>query len=437
MTIDVSPITSAGEVLPAQRVLFDTGSAGLALCNTDFSSRLEDAEVPRLVPCKVYGGPGDWVFGYWGKVYKGGLDLGGVQVQDANFGVMQQEIGMPCNIKGFMGIFGAAFKPNFKMWKTTAALPDKLWNPGKVDDCATSIPGANGQTTLTPPLQQLTEGLAEGGVSRVGIYWSGLIGQSEGMLYLNDAAIANPHYVEDCTLRARMKQGAAGHYNIFVKSMTVGGVKFTGFPCTEDLQTFCIMDTGSSTTTLPQEVIDALSVSDGLLEIELEGPSLEQPTAKLKFDIGAMKGVLDPPIDSGGPMNESVTMLGLPTWAFYYTVFSSDGTVDFVPHECHDKCGLESMPESVSDARAAAVSSGHLDDFQIKSSASAGILRAGGGLQQRPVGAVASGVALAALCAAVVGLAWQRRNGFMGSLASEMAALRTATAEEVQGVFTE
>jgi len=436
MTIEVSPITSAGEVLPAQRVLFDTGSAGLALCDTSFSSQLEDVYVPGLVPCKVYGGPGNWVFGYWGKVYKGGLDIGGVRVEDANYGVMQQETGMPCNIKGFMGIFGAAFKPNFKMWETTAALPDQLWTPGQVDDCKTSIPGADGQTTLTPPLEQLTTELAAGGVSRVGIYWSGRVGPSGGMLYLNSAATANPHYVTDCALRARLKQGAAGHYNIFVKSMSVGGVKFTGFPCTEDMQTFCIMDTGAGTTTLPDEVVDAIGDSDGPLEIELEGPSPEQPAVTLRFDIAAMKGVLDPPIDKGGPIKESITMLGLPTWAFYYTVFSSDGTVDFVPHECQDACGEESMPESVSDARAAALGSGHFADLQIKSSADGARLRVGGGLQQRGVEVAASMVMLTAFGAAVLGVARWRR-GSTAAPASETAVLCSAGLEEVDdGMFS-
>ena len=46
-----------------------------------------------------------------------------------------------------------------------------------------------------------------------------------------------------------------------------------------------------------------------------------------------MKKFMDTPLDGPPvPINESFVMLGFPTWAFYYTVFSSDGMVEFVPH---------------------------------------------------------------------------------------------------------
>jgi len=172
------------------------------------------------------------------------------------------------------------------------------------------------------------------------------VGASVGMLYLNDAAIGNPHYSSDCALRARSVEGTAGHYNIFIRSVTVGGKTFTGFPCTQDLDTFCILDTGSSTTTFPQEVVDAIG-DTGSLEIELEGPP-GQPSAKLILDIAALGRVQETPIDGVPvPISESFVMLGLPTWAFYYTVFSSDGVTEFISHDC---CSETPAPEPSTDA---------------------------------------------------------------------------------------
>lgn len=334
MTVDVSPVTSCGKVLPPQRVLFDTGSAGLALCNKSFSPLLKDQLKPGLVPCKSYGGPGNWVSGYWGRVYKGKLEMGGVPIHGAHYAVMEQDIGMPCNIRGFMGIFGASLMPDYFLWETTSNLSEPLWPPGKVESCEESIPGVTGKTTLMPPLEQLSRELAEEQeVRRLGIYWSGLVGDSVGMIYMNHAAVANPHYVSNSAMQARLKQGLNGEYNIFIKSIKVDGVTFTGFPCTaEDLRYYCILDTGSGSTVFPQEVADAIGES-GSLEIELEGPRAADPSVKLVFDISALKKVNEDPI-GGAPfeINESFTMLGFPTWAFYYTVFSSDGTVDFVPH---------------------------------------------------------------------------------------------------------
>mmetsp|Transcript_55307 Transcript_55307/g.177321 ORF Transcript_55307/g.177321 Transcript_55307/m.177321 type:complete len:530 (-) Transcript_55307:83-1672(-) len=331
VTIDVSPILPTGEVLPAQRVLFDTGSAGLALCNKSFHDLLSTSRVPGLVPCKSYGGPGNWVAGYWGRVYKGSLYMDGVSISDTHYSVMEQDIGMPCNVHGFMGIFGSAFTSNYKLWETTQEITEPLWSAGEVQECQASIPGVTGETTKTPPLEQLSTELAGGAVNRVGIYWNGQVGPSVGTLYLGSTAISNPHYVRSQVLRARWEQGLNGHYNVFVKSMTAGGIKFTGFPCnSDDLSQFCILDTGSSAMTIPQEVSDAIGT--GSLQVELEGVSSEQPTITLEFDISAMKQMEEEPVEGVPvPVNESFVMLGLPTWAFYYTVFSSDSTLDFVP----------------------------------------------------------------------------------------------------------
>lgn len=334
MTVDVSPVTSSGQVLPQQRVLFDTGSAGLALCNTSFSDVLGDLLKPGFVPCKSYGGPGNWVSGYWGKVYEGGLQIGGVLTHGANYAVMQQQIGMPCNVHGFMGIFGAALKPDYFLWETTATLSKPLWKAGEVDSCETSIPGVTGKTTLMPPLEHMGRELAGGDVRRLGIYWSGHMGNSVGTVYMNDDAVAdNPHYDARSALRARLKQGLNGEYNIFIKSMKAGGVTFTGFPCTaKDLRQYCILDTGSSATVLPKAVVDAAGGS-GSLEVELEGPGSQDPSVRLVFDIPEMSRIMDTPLDGPPlPINQSFVMLGFPTWAFYYTVFSSDGVAEFVPH---------------------------------------------------------------------------------------------------------
>lgn len=169
------------------------------------------------------------------------------------------------------------------------------------------------------------------------------------MLYLNEAAVTNPHYRAKCAQRARVSQGLNGEFNIFIKSMTAGNVTFTGFPCTaEDLRTYCILDTGGSSTLLPQVVFDA--IGDGPLEIELEGPSPGAPTAKIAFDVTALKRMQPVPLEGVPiPIEESFTSLGLPTWAVYYTVFSSDETVEFVPHAYPDTGHGMDCPDDNSD----------------------------------------------------------------------------------------
>ena len=103
----VSPVDANGGLLPAQRLVVDTGSSTLAFCQ---SSLLQEAayQETNYISCNLYN-PGGSFTGYWGPFVAGHLHAGGVTFQNSFYSIMAQEAGMPCR-NGIDGIFGIAFR---------------------------------------------------------------------------------------------------------------------------------------------------------------------------------------------------------------------------------------------------------------------------------------------------------------------------------------
>jgi len=184
-----------------------------------------------------------------------------------------------------------------------------------------------------PPLLQKLQ--SEGGPEKVGIYWSGQKGVDEGTLFFGDAATTNPHYLAAPAL-SPAALGEVGWYDIRVARISVGQIDFTGITCNPyTAGENCILDTGTPSIVVPQKVYDRLQEAisqetSALLTFWLASASPEGEAVPVSFDATALLRL--------GGISASAKgdglILGLPLWAFYYTVFSiGEKSVTFVPQK--------------------------------------------------------------------------------------------------------
>ena len=98
----VSPVATNGQLLPAQKLVVDTGSSTLAFCQSSF---LQEAsfESTDYISCNQYN-PGGDPTGYWGPFVVGEIRAGNVTFQQASYSIMAQQENMPCadGIQGFL-----------------------------------------------------------------------------------------------------------------------------------------------------------------------------------------------------------------------------------------------------------------------------------------------------------------------------------------------
>merc|ERR1712187_554249 len=102
----------------------------------------------------------------------------------------------------------------------------------------------------------------------------------------------------------------------------------------------CLVDTGTPIMFVPSSVYSAISGGQtGSLTLQLAGPD---GAITLSFDAETLaKNQYIAPYQ-GGPY-----ILGLPLWAFYYTVFNVDGRkISFVEHSASELQALRSLTES-------------------------------------------------------------------------------------------
>lgn len=178
-------------------------------------------------------------------------------------------------------------------------------------------------------MQYLNDIQASGGQKQLGIYWSGKFGDGEGGLYLGSAATDNPHFNKDAAAQiGRAKLDTSGNYNINIQSIDYGGQRFE-LTCVKEGQYQCLTDTGTPTLMLPRAVYDAATTSKtGDISINLDGS--EGGSVTLKFDVARL--IENDWIEPGS----SLTMLGLPLRAFYYTVMDlADKSLAFSPMEAY------------------------------------------------------------------------------------------------------
>eukprot|EP00439_Symbiodinium_sp_Y106_P068593 s385_g11.t1 len=230
---------------------------------------------------------------------------------------MAQEAGMPCR-NGIDGIFGIAFR-QLDVAYPADERPDFSTNEGA--QCPRAV------QALPPPMIQKLRN--NGGVEKLGIYWSGQMGENQGMLYLDDAAVTNEHYDKSSVVGPAVL-GEVGWYDIAVQKITVGDQEFTGFGCAPSSGQQCIMDTGTPSLVLPPQVFDSAAQlidfgESATLTFWLPGISGE--AVAVSFDLQALSNM--GALSKGGQGTNLI--LGLPLWAFYYTVFDIGGqSVSFI-----------------------------------------------------------------------------------------------------------
>jgi|Transcript_66958 hypothetical protein len=313
LLVTASPKDAGGNALSAQKLLLDTGSSTLAFCDSAFADKLKSLQ-SEYYSCNIYGSA-TVKEGYWGAFYKGGVDISGsLQVSNAYFSVMKQQVSMPCT-SGVSGIFGIAFH---QLDQATSEEPSS-WPSGGVGSCPRP------STDFVQPLMQYLN--SEGATKQVGIYWSGNLGDGEGQLYLDGDATSNPHYNAAAAEKVgKAKLGTFGWYDINVQSVEFNGQAFSDITCDPQGGSPCIMDSGTPVLVVPQGAYDAMSKSQtGDLIVKLEGAS--GGSVQLSFDVQTL---FKNQWVQGSP--QVGVILGLPLRAFYYTVMDiSDSSASFTP----------------------------------------------------------------------------------------------------------
>jgi len=306
--------------LQSQELLLDTGSSTLAFCDASISSSVKSLKTDYL-SCNKYGSGNE---GYWGFFYQGAVDLGNNLVLDESYySVMQEEVSMPCG-SGLQGIFGVAFKQ----------LDQAAYHPSPLDWPAGSVGSCPQATTdfVGPLMQYLKQDTPEG---RLGIYWSGQVGSSQGELYVGQVAVSNSHYTQGSALQASL--GETGYYDITIEQFEWSGQTYS-VSCGD---VPCLMDTGTPVMLVPAELYDQMIYSHpgDVLSVTMASPS-GSPMG-LVFDAQFLvQNKYVAPHQQGEPY-----ILGLPLWSTYYTVFNVDGrTVDFVQHSSAELMALKKGP---------------------------------------------------------------------------------------------
>ncbi|CAE7180627.1 ANKRD17 [Symbiodinium pilosum] len=316
----VSPVASSGGILPAQKLVVDTGSSTLAFCQSSFLQ--EAAYKPtNYISCNQYN-PGGDATGYWGPFVVGQIQAGNVTFSQASYSIMEQEQNMPCK-DGIQGIFGIAFR---QLDVGFPAEQKPNWLEGGP---SASCPDAAG--VVPPPLMQNLR--AHGGVEKLGIYWSGQLGENQGRLYLDQDAVLNEHYDESRIVGPAVL-GEIGWYDINVQKISLGGEEFSNFNCNPSQPgQQCIMDTGTPALVLPPQVFEYASQlidmgEPATLSFWLPGTSGEN--VPVSFDLNILNKMAA--LSKGGQGTNII--LGLPLWAFYYTIFDISGqSVSFFPQK--------------------------------------------------------------------------------------------------------
>jgi len=313
LLVDVEPQSLQGEWFPKQRMVLDSGSSTLAFCNKQFISDAQ-YQSSEYISCNLYNPGGDFT-GYWGPFVKGPVKAGNVTLNQAAYSIMTQEKNMPCT-QGLDGIFGIAFR---QLDVAYLAADENQMTLGEEKFTCPQQPAG----VVPPPLVQH---LRMEDNQQIGIFWSGQQGEGQGRLYLGSAAMENEHYSQQYALAAHL--GEQGWYDISVESITVGGETLTGLNCDPVNGQTCILDTGTPSIVLPGQAYDLVQeAGSGSLSFQLTG--VGDGPVTLNFDLQKLTemGAI-----SKGSKGDGL-ILGLPIWAFYYTVFDLQAQqVIFVPN---------------------------------------------------------------------------------------------------------
>jgi hypothetical protein len=314
LLVTASPISPSGEHISPQKLLLDTGSSTLAFCDSSLIDKVKSLQ-QNDYSCNIYGSA-TVKEGFWGPFYKGGVHIanGDIQVADASYSIMKQQVSMPCS-SAVQGIFGIAFH---QLDQATSEAPSN-WPSQGVGSCPRP------STDFVQPLMQYLN--SEGGVKQVGIYWSGKIGDGQGQLYLDVDATNNPHYdASEAASIGKASLGEFGWYDIDVQSVGYNGKSYTDIKCSPTEGSPCIMDTGTPVLVIPEDAYNAMAAGrTGELSVKLKASGGLSKPVELTFDAKTLleNNWVEPSPQAG-------VILGLPLRAFYYSVMDiSDKTIMF------------------------------------------------------------------------------------------------------------
>merc|ERR1712232_1372231 len=316
LTVDVNIEGKA-----SQECLLDTGSSTLAFCDASLETGLAKTD---YMSCNLYGSGNE---GFWGFFYKGSIGVGSdLSIPSAYYTVMHQEVSMPCG-SGLQGIFGVAFK----QLDQASVPPSPLnWPSGSVGSCPQP------STDFVGPLMSyLKQDTPQG---RLGIYWNGAVGTSTGELYVGPTAETNSHYTSGAVQTAIL--GETGYYDVTINQFSFDGQSYSVSCSSSVFGSPCLIDTGTPIMFVPSSVYSAISGGQtGPLTLELASPS---GAITLSFDAETLANNQYIAPYQGGPY-----ILGLPLWAFYYTVFNVDGkAMSFVEHSASELQALKNLTKS-------------------------------------------------------------------------------------------
>ena len=127
-------------------------------------------------------------------------------------------------------------------------------------------------------------------MEKLGIHWSGQLGENQGRIYLDDAAVTNEHY-DKTTVVGPAVLAEKEWYETAVQNVSVGDQEFTGLGCAPKFGRLCIMDTGTPRVTLPQEVYDfaaQLIEAGGSANLTFWLPGVSGEAVPLCFDLATI-----------------------------------------------------------------------------------------------------------------------------------------------------
>merc|ERR1712183_965295 len=104
----------------------------------------------------------------------------------------------------------------------------------------------------------------------MGIYWSGRLGEGQGMLYLDEDTTSNEHHnAEEASAIGKAHPGEFGWMDIGVDHLEFDGQSFSDVVCNPQQGAPCIMDTGTPVLLLPTSVVQAMnSAQQGPLKMK-------------------------------------------------------------------------------------------------------------------------------------------------------------------------
>lgn len=258
-----------------------------------------------------------------GYVFNGSAQVAGHPFREGViYSVMDQKFAMPCG-SGLAGIAGVGFRKLNGVTKGNQKITP--WNMTKVreDQWAPSCPKEDADLPVN--LWSFLRG--KDAIERLGIYWEGKVGNSTGTFYLDDAAVSNSHFREPFAQKVRLDE--FGWISFKTNKISANGQTWdaTGY-CgwsTDGVWNggpTCIMDTGTPFISIPSDAWTWPGRPSGPLSLELEG--VDGPVS-INLDAGAL-------YDKGWLTHDDGMTLGIPFWAYYYTVVNKqDSWIQVVP----------------------------------------------------------------------------------------------------------